>query len=356
MWLVSIFLIQSLCQNGLASAKKMDELQLKQKEILSALYDINKNIQKLSKEKSDLETERSFLDVSIADLKVRIGQIEKGLKEKSRLLSGHIRWLQQAKDFSWMNSFSGSRAPAEADFNFYIFSKLKDQEKEKLREFFLEKAQLQTEQEKLQARLKRVNEVSVDLAEKEKSFLEKQNERGLALNKIKSQKNQLLRRMKEIRNTKLAEKIEDTGLLDGLIKESFIAEKGTLHFPIRGRIRQRFGIVKAPESSYYKNHKGIFIQTPGNSEVKAVFGGKVAFAGEVGGFGKTLILDHGDHYYTVYSSLSFMSVNQGQTVAKLQTVGRPGSSGFYRDSGLYFEIRHFAEPLDPEQWVKKGSL
>lgn len=350
MFLLAFLLIQNV------SAEKMNLLNLKQKEILSSLYEINKNLQTLSKEKSDLETERRFLDVSIADLKIRNDQISKDLKEKSRNLSGHIRWLQQAKEFSWLNSFSGNKAPAQADFNFYVYSKLRDQEKAKLSEFFAEKAELQKQQNILQERLKRIVEVSTELAQKEASLMQTQNERTEALDKIKNQKTMLLKKMKELRDTKLAEKLEDTGLLDGLIRESFIAEKGRLQLPVRGQVKQRFGIVKAPESSYYKNHKGIFIQTREKSDVKAVFGGKVAFAGDVGGFGKTLILDHGDHFYSVYSSLSNLNVTQGQAISRMHPLGQSGSSGFYKDPGVYFEIRHFAEPLDPAQWVKKGSL
>jgi septal ring factor EnvC (AmiA/AmiB activator) len=328
----------------------------KQREILSGLFEISQKIKKLTKEKSELESEKRLLDFSIENLKEKNTQLTEGLKTKGRELIGHVRWLQQAKEFSWLNAVSDSKGPAEADLNFYILSKLSEREKIRIHDYFLEKKQLKKNEEKLQLRLSRWNDVSRELKEKERESLQKQTQRKTALSQIQDQKHQVLKRIKDLRSTKLVQKLEDTGLLDGLVGASFVEGKGSLGYPVVGDVKQRFGIVKAADSSYYKNHKGIFIQARGNPAVHAVFEGKVAFVGTIGGFGKTLILDHGDHYYTVYSSLSFIDVMEGQQIGKHQPVGKVGASSFYKDAGVYFEIRHFSEPQDPQDWVKKGSL
>lgn len=332
------------------------EKEQKQREILSSLFQLNQKIKKLSKEKSDLAAEKRLLQFTIADLQLRNQELSEGLKVKGRELINHIRWIQQAKDLSWLNAISGSRGPAEADLNFYIFTKLRDQEKKRIKNYVLEKKQLKQNEKKLQARLERLNRISKELVTKEQDSLTQQNQRKAALDQIRNQKHQVLKRMKNFRNTRLVQKLEDTGLLDGLIKASFMEEKGLLRLPASGSIRQRFGIVKTADSTYYKNHKGIFIQSRPTADVAAVFEGKVAFVGSVGGFGKTLILDHGDHYYTVYSSLSSVDVVEGQQVGKYQAVGKVGSSGFYEDPGVYFEVRHFSEPQDPQDWIKEGAL
>jgi septal ring factor EnvC (AmiA/AmiB activator) len=332
------------------------EKEKQQRQILSGLFEINQKIKKLSKEKSDLENEKKMLEFSIADLKKRNEELSESLKVKGRFLTTHVRWLQQAKDFSWLNTISGSKGPTEADLNFYIFSKLMAQEKVKIREYFLEKKQLSKNEKKLLGRLERLNKISKDLLQKEGDFLLRQTERKTALNQIKSQKSQVLQKIQSLKNSVLAQKLDDTGLLDGLIRASFEDEKGQLKIPVSGILKQRFGIVKASDSSYYKNHKGIFIQTRPGTDVTAVFEGKVAYTGTIGGFGKTLILDHGDHYYTVYSSLASLDVTEGQLISKDQALGKAGASHFYKDQGIYFEIRHFSEPQDPQEWVKKGTL
>ncbi len=336
--------------------KLINESESKQRRILSHLFEINQRIKKVSKEKSNLEGEGRLLEVSIFSQKDQILELEQTLQNKSRDLINHIRLIQQAQGFGWLNLLSGSKGPAEADLNLYIFSKLTTREKRKIQSYFVQKAQLQKNQIQLQARHVRLTKVTENLAVRQKDFLGEQANRKIALSEIKSKKSRVLERLKNLRNTELVQKLEDTGLLDGLSQASFLESKGNLDGPAKGTLRQRFGIVQTPRANYYKNHKGIFIQTKLNQDIHVVAPGKVAFVGEVGGFGNTLIVDHGDHYYTVYSALSDIAVHEGQLVEKKESLGKTGLSKFYSDSGIYFEVRHFSEPQDPIEWIKKGSL
>ena len=334
----------------------INENEKKQRQILSNLFEINQRIKKISKEKSNLESERQLLEFSIAELKGQITDLETSLQGKGRELINHIRLLQQAKGFGWLNLLSGSEGPAEADLNLYIFSRMTNREKRKIQQYFAQKIQFQKSQAKLQARLERLNKVTKDLAVRENDFLNQQTIRKTALDEIKSKKIKVLQKLKNLRNTQLAQKLEDTGLLDSLTQASFLEGKGHLDGPAKGSLKQRFGIVQTPHANYYKNHKGIFIQTKMHQEIQSVFDGKVAFVGELGGFGSTLIVDHGDHYYTVYAALSDVDVHEGQRVTRHDKLGKTGPSKFYNESGVYFEVRHFSEPQDPLEWIKKGSL
>lgn len=336
--------------------KQMNETEKKQREILSNLFVINQRIKKISKEKSNLENERQLLEVSILDLKDQIEELQANLQGKGRDLISHIRLLQQAKGFGWLNLLSGSEGPAEADLNLYIFTRMTDQEKRKIQLYFSQKVQFQKSQAKLQGRLERLNKVTKDLAVREKDFLSEQTFRQSTLNEIKSKKLRILEKLKNLRDTQLAQKLEDTGLLDSLTQASFLEGKGNLDGPIKGLLKQRFGIVQTARANYYKNHKGIFIQAKAPQQIQAVFDGKVAFVGDMGGFGGTLIVDHGDHYYTVYSALSEIDVHEGQFVNKHDKLAKTGASKFYSEPGVYFEVRHFSEPQDPLEWIKKGSL
>ena len=347
-------------QNQLRQEKnRINETEIKQREILSNLFEINRRIKKISKEQSTLENEKQLLEVSVADLKIQIKDLEAALQGKGRDLISHVRLIQQSKGFGWLNLLSGSQAPAQADLNLYIFTRMTSQEKEKIQQYFSEKIQLQKNHTKLQARLTRLNQVTEDLAVRQKDFLDQQGRRKTAFNEMKTKKGRILDRLKTLRDTQLAQKLEDTGLLDGLTQASFLEKKGNLDGPTKGALKQRFGIVQTPRATYYKNHKGIFIQTKDHQDIQVVFDGKVAFVGEVGGFGKTLIVDHGDHYYTVYSALSEVDVHEGQILRSKDRLGKTGLAKFYSkalDEGIYFEVRHFSEPQDPMEWLKKGSL
>jgi len=83
------------------------------------------------------------------------------------------------------------------------------------------------------------------------------------------------------------------------------------------------------------------------STVKSVFDGKVAYVGPIPGFGQTVILDHGNHYYSVYSYNLETKVFQGEKVFKGQTLALSGNQ-------LYFELRHYSNAIDPEKWIANG--
>ena len=83
--------------------------------------------------------------------------------------------------------------------------------------------------------------------------------------------------------------------------------------------------------------------------VRAVFGGRVAFADRYGPYGRLVILDHGDHYYSVSGNLASLDVKVGDEVSGGERLGTVGDEG--RGPMLYFEIRHGTETLPPGGWL-----
>ncbi|MGA2774782.1 MAG: LysM peptidoglycan-binding domain-containing M23 family metallopeptidase [Candidatus Omnitrophota bacterium] len=106
-------------------------------------------------------------------------------------------------------------------------------------------------------------------------------------------------------------------------------------WPIKGRVIASFGSV-------YNNmvNKGINIRPVTNSDVSASRSGKVVFSsGNFGGFGKTLIIDHGDGLSTVYARNSQIFVKAGDVVQKGQLIAKAGSAGRDKNVYLHFEVR-----------------
>ncbi len=164
-------------------------------------------------------------------------------------------------------------------------------------------------------------------------------------------------KLKEIRKkSQLISKEDESGLLDLLFQPSFFEQKGQLPKPIQGSLAQGFGLIKDDFHKVVLSHKGHFYRAPAGTSVKSIFSGTVAFAGTVPGYGKTLIIDHGDHYYTVYSHNKELQVHEGESIQQSQVVALSGTAGKELGDGLYFEIRHFSEPSDPKAWMKGSTL
>lgn len=128
---------------------------------------------------------------------------------------------------------------------------------------------------------------------------------------------------------------------------NFARLKGSLRLPTRGAVSNRFGAARQEGS----NWKGLFIRAGAGSEVKAIAGGRVVFADWMRGFGNLLIVDHGDSYLSIYGNNDSLLKQVGDTVRGGDTIAAVGNSGGNPESGLYFELRHQGQPLDPLKWV-----
>jgi septal ring factor EnvC (AmiA/AmiB activator) len=128
---------------------------------------------------------------------------------------------------------------------------------------------------------------------------------------------------------------------------NFAQMKGSLRLPARGVVSNRFGSPRQEGSTW----KGLFIQAGAGSEVKAIAAGRVVFADWMRGFGNLLIVDHGGSYLSIYGNNDALLKQVGESVKGGDTVASVGNSGGNPESGLYFELRHQGQPLDPLKWV-----
>jgi len=99
-------------------------------------------------------------------------------------------------------------------------------------------------------------------------------------------------------------------------------------------------------------HYGIDLQVPFGTDVMATAGGKVIKAIYDGGYGNTIVVDHGEGYQSMYAHLKDFTVKKGDTVTKGQTIGHVGSSGLSTGPHLHFEILLYGERLNPLNYLK----
>jgi septal ring factor EnvC (AmiA/AmiB activator) len=99
--------------------------------------------------------------------------------------------------------------------------------------------------------------------------------------------------------------------------------------------------------------RGIEIQASEGESVRAVRDGQVAYADWYKGYGKLMILDHGNGFYTLYGNLSRLDLSRGAQAVGGQVIGLAGDTGSLKGSKLYFEIRRNGEAQDPLLWLAK---
>jgi septal ring factor EnvC (AmiA/AmiB activator) len=131
--------------------------------------------------------------------------------------------------------------------------------------------------------------------------------------------------------------------------------KGLLGWPATGPVALPFGNVRHPKFHTQVPHQGLEIACDPGTEVRALFEGKVVFSDWLRGYGEMIVIDHGGEYLSVYGQLGERLVGAGQQVRQNEAIGRSGPEGPWGMTGLYLEIRHHGEPLDPLPWLRQSG-
>ena len=131
------------------------------------------------------------------------------------------------------------------------------------------------------------------------------------------------------------------------------ADLGRLDWPVEGAIVYRFGRDTLPSGGIIR-WNGVGIAAGIGTPVKSVEAGKVRLVGQFGTYGLTVVLEHGNGYYSVYSHLQSASVALAAAVTRGQEIGRVGGENSDYGPHLHFEIRGENQvALDPTEWLRK---
>jgi septal ring factor EnvC (AmiA/AmiB activator) len=131
------------------------------------------------------------------------------------------------------------------------------------------------------------------------------------------------------------------------------ADLGKLDWPVEGTIVYRFGRDTLPSGGVIR-WNGVGIAAPVGTRVKAVESGKVRLVGQFGTYGLTIVLEHGNGYYSVYAHLETADVKLGAAVSKGRVIGTVGGQNSDYGPHLHFEIRGDKQiALDPTMWLRR---
>lgn len=134
-----------------------------------------------------------------------------------------------------------------------------------------------------------------------------------------------------------------------LVKGGFLNQKGRLRYPVSGKPKYKFG-SRLAESGM--RSQGAFFNTKTSEPIKTIFRGRVLFADYLKGYGLLMIIDHGDEHISLYGHNEVLYKKVGDRVETNEVVAAAGVSGGLKSSGLYFEIRKGATPVNPANWCQ----
>ncbi len=135
-----------------------------------------------------------------------------------------------------------------------------------------------------------------------------------------------------------------------------VADMGALAWPVEGEVAYRFGLDQRPNGTVLR-WNGVGIRAPQGEPVRAVRDGTVVLAGPFEGYGPTVILSHGDGFYTLYLYLEEIGVVEGRRVVTGQVVGTVGGGSAAAGPHMEFQLRAPVggtgpRAQDPLEWLR----
>lgn len=120
-----------------------------------------------------------------------------------------------------------------------------------------------------------------------------------------------------------------------------------LQSPVTGRITSLFGMRNHPIVGETLHHDGIDISQPTGTPVKPLTSGVVTFAGNDGGYGLMVEIDHGNGLTSRYAHLSKLLVHKGEQINPSRPIGQVGRTGLTTGPHLHLEIHRQNTAIDP---------
>ena len=117
--------------------------------------------------------------------------------------------------------------------------------------------------------------------------------------------------------------------------------------PLQGRLSTPFGVKRFINKQPRNPHSGIDIAAPTGTPVRAAAAGVVSLTGEHFFAGKSVYIDHGCDTFSMYFHLDSIAVQDGQTVARGDIIGRVGATGRATGPHLHWGMRMYGTPIDP---------
>ena len=199
------------------------------------------------------------------------------------------------------------------------------------------------------------------LREAKESVRKSAEEKKQILASLRREKGTRLRALKELeqaalRLQKMMDEISRRGVakpqetpagagLDGM--------RGKLERPVKGEVTSAFGKSRHPEFAVEVFRKGIEIDAPLGQAIRTVEKGRVAFADRFSGYGKMVIVDHGERFFTIYAHLSDILKKKGDEIRRGEVLGLAGDSDSLAGVKLYFEMRKDGHSIDPVPWFRR---
>jgi len=328
---------------------------LKEK-LTEALTESDKKVGERQTRISGLNEDIKQYNAQLDKLDARIAQEQNNVEQRKQVLATSIRRAQRIASGTGLKVVLQNDNPAEADRLGVYTSYFMDAQRKAIQIQQANLVQIASARTDALKNRNWLNHIKKKATGQFDTYKNESSRKKQSIGEVQSQitnKTQTVAELK-IDQARLQELMEELRAAQVARSGYFLAGRGKYGLPVTGTIKARFGEVKSVGKLRWN---GYFITAGTGTPVRSIADGEVVYSDWLQGFGMLVIVDHGDGYMTLYGGNRDVAVRKDDWVESGATIATVGDSGGQKSSGVYFEIRHNAKPVDPKEWVSaKNSV
>jgi septal ring factor EnvC (AmiA/AmiB activator) len=342
--------------------QRIKDIHKRESSVISQLNDLDRSLSKREKELKALNQQLKVVDRKVQKANEDLQYLNQTITSQETFLAGRLVALYKFGDAGMPQVLFSSRSYEEFLSSRRYLASILGQDRQLIEDYHKRQAFIGKYREQLKGDERELQRLKKTTEQKRAEIQRDHSEKGRLLDSVRDEKRIHLAALKDLE----AASAQLQALIDRLEKdlrakakeEIFISPskgfgtfRGKLAFPVEGKILSTFGKNENPKFNTFTLQKGIEIRAPMGTEIRAVYNGRVLYSDWFKGYGKILIIDHGEGYYTLSGHASTLLKNVGEDVQRGEVVALVGDTGSLKGPCLYFEIRQRGKPLDPLEWL-----
>lgn len=328
----------------------VDQATKKQKSILSQIQDLDSNMSKTQKDINTTNYSLNQLKGTINQTEQEINQKQLEIGQQTDLLGERLVYIYEGGTVSYLQVLLSSTSINDFLTRYDMLKAIVDEDVRLIEGINRQRKELDSRKSDLEVKLKEVERTQLLFQQQQNDLTEQKNSKKVLLGSVEQEKEKYQEALDELE--------QSSRNLESYIRSrrgggGSAVGTGSMTWPCPGytTVTSPYGMRFHPILKVRKLHTGVDLNAPGGARIVAADSGTVICAAWQTGYGKTIIIDHGNGTSTLYGHLDDYAVSDGQTVTKGQTIGYADSTGWSTGNHLHFEVRINGTPTNPMSYL-----